>query len=407
MTHPVRRRVCFFNRSYWPDTGATGQLLTELAEGLVAAHGFEVTVVCGPPLSGERLARSTVHNGVRIVRAAGTRFHPRRFAGRAANYLTYFASALLAGWRLSRQDVVVALTDPPIIGLAAVASQRRAHFVFYCQDVFPEVAALLDDFRSPAADAILTQVNRYLVRRADRVIALDDTMRRRLIESKGAEASRVTVLHNWADPLMFTDAPRENPFLAAHRLADRFVVLHAGNIGLSQNLDVVLDAADALRDLPRVLFLFVGDGTSRAALARAVEDRGLAHMVRFLPYQKRDEMRWSYAAADVCLISLGAGLSGVIVPSKLYSILAAGKPFVGAIDDDSSVVRIAREHDCGRVVRPDDASGLARAIRELAASPQQVAAMGCRARAAAAAFTRDGQIAAHASLLGSLAVPRS
>jgi colanic acid biosynthesis glycosyl transferase WcaI len=403
MTPHTRRRICFFNRSYWPDTSATGQLLTELAEGLVAAHGFDVTVVCGPPLTGERVPRSTVHNGVRVVRAAGTRFNPRRFVGRAANYLSYFASASLAGWRLSRQDVVVALTDPPIIGLAAVASQPRARFAFYCQDVFPEVAALLHDFRSPAADAMLTQVNRYLVRRADRVIALDDTMRRRLIEGKGADAARVTVLHNWADPLMFTDAPRENPFRVAHQLKDRFVILHAGNIGLSQNLDIVLDAAEQLRDDPRVLFLFVGDGTARVPLARAVEERGLASTVKFLPYQKREEMRWSYAAADVCLISLRAGLSGVIVPSKLYSILAAGKPFVGAIDADSSVVRIAREHECGRVVCPDDATGLARAIRELAGNPRELAAMGCRARAAAAEFTRDGQIAAHASLLGSLA----
>ena len=404
MTAWSGRRVCFFNRSYWPDTGATGQLLTELAEGLVASHGFDVTVVCGPPLTGERLPRSSVHNGVRIVRAAGTRFSPRHFAGRALNYITYFASALLAGWRLARQDVVVALTDPPIIGLAAIATQWRARFVFYCQDVFPEVAALLGDFRSPLVDAVLTEVNRYLVRHADRVIALDDTMRRRLIESKGADPSRVTVLHNWADPVMFTKAPRENPFQAAHRLEDRFVVLHAGNIGLSQNLGIVLDAAEQLKDEPRVLFLFVGDGTSRAALERAVEDRRLSRSVRFLPYQKREEMRWSYAAADVCLISLGAGLSGVIVPSKLYSILAAGKPFVAAIDEDSSVVRIAREHHCGCVSRPDDAAGLAQAIRELAANPQQVAAMACRARAAAAAFTRDGQIAAHATLLGALAL---
>jgi glycosyltransferase involved in cell wall biosynthesis len=232
-------------------------------------------------------------------------------------------------------------------------------------------------------------------------------MRRRLEESKGADPSRVSVIHNWADPLMFTEAPRENPFLEEHQLADRFVVLHAGNIGLSQNLDIVLGAAKQLRDLPHVLFLFVGDGTSRAALAHAVEARGLAPMVRFLPYQRREEMRWSYAAADVCLISLRAGLSGVIVPSKLYSILAAGKPFVAAIDGDSSVARIACEHTCGRVVRPDDATGLADAIRDLAGSRQELAAMGRRARRAASAFTRDRQIAAHASLLDSLAAPRS
>ena len=137
-------RVCYFNRSYWPDTGATGQLLTELAEDLVSRHGFDVTVVTGHPITGERLPARETRNGVRIVRAAGTTFAQRRFAGRAANYLTYFMSASWAAVRLPRQDVTVALTDPPIIGLAALAARPRHGMVFFCQDIFPEVAGLIE-----------------------------------------------------------------------------------------------------------------------------------------------------------------------------------------------------------------------------------------------------------------------
>src|SRR5690349_13684780 len=138
-------RVCYFNRSYWPDTGATGQLLTELAEDLVARHGLEVTVVTGYPVSADRsaLPADEVRNGVRIVRARGTTLPPRRFIGRAMNYVTYFLSALWAALTLPRQDVTVALTDPPIIGLAALAARPRYGMVFYCQDIFPEVAGLL------------------------------------------------------------------------------------------------------------------------------------------------------------------------------------------------------------------------------------------------------------------------
>ena len=127
--------IAFFNRSYYPDQTATGQLLTELAETLVGEHGCRVTVVTGPPLSpaattpgGATAAwppRET-RNGVCIVRARGTRFNKRRFAGRAANYMTYFASACVAGVRLDRPDVVVALTDPPVIGIAAWIAGRRA-----------------------------------------------------------------------------------------------------------------------------------------------------------------------------------------------------------------------------------------------------------------------------------------
>ena len=186
-------RVCYFNRSYWPDTGATGQLLAELAEDLVSIHGLEVTVVTGHPITGERLPAREVRNGVRIVRAAGTTFSQRRFAGRATNYLTYFASALWAALRLPRQDVTVALTDPPIIGLAALAARPRCGMVFLCQDIFPEVAGLLQDFDSPTVNAVLEHLNRFLVRRASRIVALGDTMALRLVEGKGAPRSKITV----------------------------------------------------------------------------------------------------------------------------------------------------------------------------------------------------------------------
>src|SRR5436190_2257237 len=150
--------ICFFNRSYWPDQAATGQLLTELAEDLVSRHGCAVSVVAGRALNAAgpeawspRLVGCDQHQNVAILRANGSRFPPRRFAGRASNYLTYFASANLAGFRLARPDVVVSLTDPPIVGLAALWTARRAgaRFVFLCEDIFPEVASVLDDFHSP------------------------------------------------------------------------------------------------------------------------------------------------------------------------------------------------------------------------------------------------------------------
>src|SRR5258706_515270 len=158
--------VCFFNRSYWPDLGATGQLLTELAEDLVASHGWDVTVVAGYPLrSAAQLPASECRNGVQIVRAAGSTLDPKQFIGRGANYLTYFASATLKGLAIRKPDVVVALTDPPIIGLAALATAARvgAPFVFLCEDIFPEVATLLEDFHSSTVNDLLTRVNRFLV----------------------------------------------------------------------------------------------------------------------------------------------------------------------------------------------------------------------------------------------------
>lgn len=398
-------RIVFFNRSYWPDTGATGQLLTELAEDLVAHHGCEVTVVTGYPI------RSTValpaveeRNGVRIVRASGTALDPRRFVARATNYLTYFASACLAALRVRQADVVVALTDPPIIGLAARLAVRRsgARFVFLCQDVFPEVTALLEDFRSTAVDAALTRISRHLLRRADAIVALGGTMKARLVDGKAADPRKVTVIHNWADCAALAPGPKANAFSRAHGLHDRFVVMHAGNIGLSQNFDVILEAAARLRAETGIRFVFVGDGAKREALQRAADARGLDNVL-FLPYQPRAAMAESYAAADVFLVTLKPGLAGYIVPSKLYSILAAGRPYVAAVERDCEVVEITREHACGVIVDPGDAAAMAEAILRLCNDRQHAAALGSRARQAALAFDRPKQIQAYAALFARLA----
>jgi glycosyltransferase involved in cell wall biosynthesis len=394
----ARLRVCFFNRSYWPDTGATGQLLTELAEDLVSTHGIDVTVVCGYPVGAGALPAEEVRNGVVIRRARGTTFAPRRFAGRAANYLSYFASACRTAVRLPAQDVTVALTDPPIIGLAALVARPRHGMVFFCQDIFPEVAGLLEDFHSPLVNHLLDRLNRFLVRRAARVVALGDTMANRLVTGKGADPASITVIQNWADTSAIVPSDRHNTFSRANDLDDRFVVLHAGNIGLSQNLDVVIDAAAQLAARPEILILFIGEGNRRPVLEATVAERGLTN-VRFLPFQPRDQLRWTYASSDVCLVSLKPGLSGYIVPSKLYPILAAGRPYVAAVEAFSEAAVLTTRFNCGVVVTPGDATALAGAIRNLADRSVERQAMGARAREASLQFSRDRQVAAHAEML--------
>jgi colanic acid biosynthesis glycosyl transferase WcaI len=399
-------RVCFLNRSYWPDTGATGQLLTELAEDLVAEHGLEVTVITGPPLAkGRALPAREVRNGVTIIRATGTTFQPRKFVARAANYLTYFAAAFVAARRVPKQDVMVALTDPPIIGLAALSAKRDGAFVFYCQDIFPEVAALLTDFRSPTVDWMLERVNRLLVRRANAIVALGDTMAARLVEGKGADRDRISIIHNWADTATISPASQSNEFSEAHGLAGKFVVLHAGNIGQSQNLEGVIAAARLLRDRQDIVFVFIGDGTGRPALEARVVAEGLAN-VRFFPYQPRELMRWTYATASTFIVSLKPGLAGYIVPSKLYGILASGRPYIAAVESTSEVADITARFDCGVRVTPGDPREIADAIVALEKDPARREAMGQRARSAASQFDRRRQVAAHAAVLQEVAAAR-
>jgi glycosyltransferase involved in cell wall biosynthesis len=393
-------KVCYFNRCYWPDHTATGQLLTELAEDLAAVHGMDVTVVTGYPAAADSvsLRPSDTRNRVRIMRARGTRFAQRSFAGRAANYVTYFVSALWIALRLPRQHVTVALTDPPIIGLAALAARPKRGMIFLCQDIFPEVASLLEGIHTPVVNFTLERLNRFLVRRAARIIALGDTMASRLIHGKGAAAEKITIIHNWADTSAIVPSDKSNVFSVEHGLADKFVVLHAGNIGLSQNLDVVIDAAERVKTQADIVFLFIGDGNRKAALEARVRERGLAN-VRFLPFQPRHQLRWTYATSDVCLVSLKPGLAGYIVPSKLYPILAAGRPYIAAVEPISEVASLTERHRCGVLVPPGDAGALADQIVRLAGDPRERESMGGRARVAAELFARDRQVAAHAQVI--------
>jgi glycosyltransferase involved in cell wall biosynthesis len=396
-------KICFFNRSYWPDQAATGQLLTELAEDLVARHGCEVTVVAGRALHASRQDRGQrqavareQRNGVTILRANGTRFAASRFAGRAANYLTYFASAGFAALDIGRPDVVVSLTDPPILGLAAQWAARRAgaRFVFLCEDIFPEVAALLEDFHNEAVNRTLDRVNRRLLRGADAIVALGDRMRRRLVEEKQADPSRITVVHNWADCEAITPAPKDNPFAREHGLHDRFVLMHSGNVGLSQNLDVLVAAAERLRHKERLLVAIVGGGSRRASLEADVMRRGLDN-VRFFPYAPKERLHESFGAADAFLVALKAGIEGYIVPSKVYGILAAGRPFIAALDPSAEPAAIVREHGCGLLAAPGDPDALAAAIAAMHDDPAGTRTMGERARSAALQYDRRAAVAAY------------
>ena len=411
-------RICFFNRSYYPDLGATGQLLTDLAEDLARDGRHDVWVVAGPPLSSGvagpgRVAglwpfRREERNGVRILRARGTTFRPRRFAGRAANYVSYFASSCLAGLALPRPDIVVALTDPPIIGLAALLAARRAgaRFVYLCQDVFPEVARLLEDFHSERVDRLLERVNRFLIKRADRVVAVGETMRDRLVAGKGADPGKVTVIHNWADCSAIAPGPKRNALSISQGLADRFVVMHSGNVGLSQNLETLLDAAERLRPYPDILVAVVGDGSKRQALEARARSRALDN-VRFLPYQPRERLAESFAGADVFVISLKPGLAGYIVPSKLYGILAAGRPYVAAVEDASEVAAITTKHGSGLLAEPESAEDLARQILVLYRDRDRARELGHNARRAALSFDRPLQVRAYETLFREVtAAPR-
>jgi colanic acid biosynthesis glycosyl transferase WcaI len=363
-----RMRILVLNQYFHPDRSATSRLLTELCEDLSQHH--EVYVVTGRPsydpeypILSSGLVSQERHKRVNVARVWSTSFdRSEGMPARLANYATYLPASLIGAMRVARPDVVVAMTDPPVVAVAAaaVSAMRRVPFVYVNQDVFPEVAVVLGRIRSSSLVRLLETLNRSLRRRAHGVIAIGRDMERRLAELDGPR-SRVVVIDNWADGSVVRPLEGPSVLRAERGWDDRFVVMHSGNVGLSQSLGSLVAAADRLRDEDDIVFAIVGEGAAKAALQTDVRRLGLRN-VEFLPTQPYETLSDSLGAADVHVVGLRRGLAGYIVPSKVYGIIAAGRPYVAAVEAGAEPALIAAEHGCGIRVEPDDPDALAEGI---------------------------------------------
>jgi glycosyltransferase involved in cell wall biosynthesis len=373
----AKPRLLVLNQYYWPGVEATANLLTDLCEAL--ADEFDVRVVTGVLHGHEDEPRELVRNGVRIERVASTAYERSQLLRRAANYATYVAASLAAAVRGPRPDVVLCMTDPPMVGDVALAAARRfdAPLLVISMDVFPEIAVELKRLENPAVVGLLRGLVGLYLKRADRVVAIGETMRRRL-EEKGTPPERLAVVPNWVDTTAIAPQPRDNPWARENHLEDGFVVMHSGNVGHAQDLDTLVRAATFLRDLDDVRVMIVGFGARYDEVLQL--NRRLDAGVRFKPYQPREVLAQSLSSADVHFVGLGRGLSGYIVPSRLYGILAAGRPVIVAADDESETAHVVREVGCGVVIPPGRPELLAGAIRELRESRDELVAMGERGR---------------------------
>jgi colanic acid biosynthesis glycosyl transferase WcaI len=372
-----RPRVLVLNQYYWPGVEATAHLLSELCAAL--ADEFDVTVVTGMVQGVESPGRAT-RDGVEIVRVNSTAFDRSRLSLRAANYLSYLGLSLLEGLRAERPDIVLCMTDPPVIADLALVLARRFEvpLVVVSQDVFPEVAVALKRLDNPALVRLLRLATRLYLRRADRVVAIGETMRERLRE-KGADGDRIVVIPNWVDTSDLEPQPRDNAWARQHDLVDRFVVMHSGNIGHAQDLDTLIRAATFLRDLEDLRIVLIGGGARRdelKALARLLETERTV----FMGYQPREVLAHSLSAADVHVVGLAQGLSGYVVPSRLYGILAVGRPVIVAAEADSETAKVVQEVGCGVVVPPGRPELLAAAIRQAHGGELDLEAMGVLGR---------------------------
>ena len=391
-------RVLVVCPHFEPDVAPTGVVMTEIAHRLVDA-GHELDIVTSLPW----YRAHAVEDGWRgrLVRHESTawgritRVHPfptdkRNVPARAAAFAGFTALAtLFAVLRRRRPDVVLAMSPPLTLGLTGwiAARARRVPFVFNVQDIFPDVAVEVGAVENRPLIAVLRRLERFVYRRADVVTVLSDDLRDNVeaklagSRSRGGRGSRkatlVRVIPNFVDIERIVPGDRDNAYRREHGLGDRTVVMYAGNLGFSQPLGLLIEAARSLRDRDDLVFVINGGGSTLPALEEAAADLDNVVFVDLQPAERLPEV---LAAGDVHVIALRRGLARASVPSKLYSILAAGRPVVASIDEGTEVPRVLAATGAGLSVPPDDAPALTEAIRTVVDSPERPA-MGADGRA--------------------------
>ncbi len=400
-------KVLLLNQFFHPDVAATAQIATDLAEDLVAS-GVEVTALAsrGRYLGGGILPSRDAHRGVAISRLAATSLGKRTLFHRGLDYASFYAAAALRLATLPRHDVLVAMTTPPLIAATALVAKalKGTRLVYWIQDLYPDVAVEFGALgrRSPVTH-LMAAISRMVMRRSDAVVTLGDAMRERCI-AVGATPDRTVVIPNWADAAAVRPVSHdENVRRAELAKGARTVVMYSGNIGRGHDIATLVAAARLLRDRSDIAFVYVGDGARRGEVERA--GRELPNL-RLAPYEPRGNLSASLSAADLHLIALSPELEGLIEPSKLYGIMAAGRPVLFVGPRKSEVARTIERERCGRVIGNGDGEGLARAILALVDDTAERAAMGQRARMALERrYSRSVATARFRELLLSLCPP--
>ncbi|MEJ7590169.1 MAG: glycosyltransferase family 4 protein [Planctomycetaceae bacterium] len=376
--------VLFLNRSYWPDVEATGQLLTALCEGLT--QDFEVGVLAGRPnaivdhLDLKHWNNVYERNGVHIHRVAHTKFPKQNLFGKALNFLSFARASHSALQTIAAPDVVVFETDPFLLAFAADRLQKRTNcrMIGYLQDIYPDVAVALGKVGNNWAVRRLRSALFDIYRRCDQMVVLSQDMAH-LLTDGGVAAERISIVPNWADTQSIAPVPGINRFREQHELGEHFVAMYSGNLGLTQRLEEFVLAAALLADRPDIQFCFVGRGSQENSLRGMINAKGLTN-VRFFDYQPQDELTHSLTAAHLHLVPLTKDLSRCLMPSKLYGILAAGRPYLTNAPAGSELHTITTTHCVGLTVQPGSVQAIADRILWAADHPAELENMGCNAR---------------------------
>lgn len=404
-------RVLFLNQTFWPDVAATAQHAFDLSRYL-AEHGDWISAIASRSIYGQPgsvLPGEDSVGGIEVHRVTSSRFGKGGIASRSFDFIAFNIACLFKALSLPRHDVVVCLTTPPFIALVGLALRwtKGSRFIFWTMDLYPDVpiaAGVLK--RGSLAHRTFDWLDRFCLHRADRVVVLGRCMRARVL-AKGVDPGRVVLISPWSDPGEVPSLPPRrvsgaptsetpttgtyakehsstvpsNVFRSAWGIGDRFVIQYSGNCGVGHDINAVCEAMQRLRGIDEIRWVFVGGGVMIPRLEDFVRKHRIENVI-IRPYEPRERLGQLISLGDVHLVLVADGFDGLLLPSKFYGVLAAGRPVIFVGPTSSEAAQIVAEEECGVVVPNGDSAGLLAAIDRLRSDPALSIEMGARGRRA-------------------------
>jgi colanic acid biosynthesis glycosyl transferase WcaI len=380
--------IMFMAQCYAPEEVSAAVLITELAIDLVK-RGHSVTMVTGAPnypygrvFKGykNKIYGVEILNGVRVVRIWSYISPHKSFWQSILHYGTYSAAAFYGGLFSKRPDVIVSYSPPLPLGLSAWLLSRiwQIPWVLQLEDLYPDAAIAAGILRNGAAIRFFSALERFLYRKATHISLISETFRRNL-NNKGVPRDKITLIPVWADPRVIQSLPKENSFRERHGLKNKFVVMYAGNIGLTSSLEDVIATAELLNHIPNIIFVILGEGVKKSKLQGIAQSKELENVL-FLPYQPREVFPQMLAAADMSLVTLNQNSFLSSLPSKTFNIMASARPILALTPAESEIAQLVEEGRCGVNVPPNHPQLLAEEIFQLKEQGARLDAMGQNGR---------------------------
>jgi glycosyltransferase involved in cell wall biosynthesis len=399
-------KIVLLSQYYYPDSAATGHLMTDLAEGLVK-RGIDVMVYTGyPSYWGVKkdYNHSEYHNGVTIQRLFHFRTDTRTKIGAILHGLSFFTVALFQSLLKPEKRIYVIVTTPPFLPVLGwiVHKIRKIRYVIIIHDIDPDISIKVGFIKKGFLTNLWEKINVHVMEDAEQLVVLGECMAQIIQQKIPTYTDKINIIQNWTDESYIKPMTKpENSFAQRNELVNSFVILYSGNMGVNHNLEVIVDAAKRLAS-NSFSFVFIGEGVKKQQLVEKAEQFGLKN-VRFFDYQPYELLPYTMTCSDTIIISQDKGLDGLCVSSKFYIALAAGRPIIALVGETTEIAQVIHNSSCGFVISDHNPEKIADRIIELKYHPELSKKMGENARKILETeFSREGAIDKYYKLLGDI-----